>query len=136
MDNTGFENIAWQLRDKTLEIFIDPNQFKRIEIPVYPMGEINGMVYLQDSTSLKAQGRILIDIFTENDVLKKRVMSERDGYFTFLGLPPGNYYATINAEQLQKIKMTATPERIEFTIESSEWGDIIDGLDFVIIKNR
>ncbi|MCK9271815.1 MAG: hypothetical protein M0P50_15375, partial [Bacteroidales bacterium] len=130
------ENIAWQLRDKTLEIFIDPNQFKRIEIPVYPMGEINGMVYLQDSTSVKAQGRILVNIYTENGVLKKQVMSERDGYFTFLGLPPGNYYAAIDTEQLQKISMTATPQRIEFTIESSEWGDIVDGLDFVIMKKR
>lgn len=136
MNNTGFENIAWQLRDKTLEIFIDPNQFKRIEIPVYPMGEINGMVYLQDSTSVKAQGRILVNIYTENGVLKKQVMSERDGYFTFLGLPPGNYYAAIDTEQLQKISMTATPQRIEFTIESSEWGDIVDGLDFVIMKKR
>lgn len=136
MDNSGFENIAWQLRDKTLEIFIDPNQFKRIEIPVYPMGEINGTVYLQDNKSLKAQGRVLINIYTENGLLKKQVMSERDGYFTFLGLPPANYYATIDAGQLQKINMTTTPKQIEFTIESSEYGDIIDGLDFVLMKNR
>jgi len=132
LNNDGFDNIAWQLRDKAIRVYIDPNQFKKVEIPVYPMGEINGMVYIRKGTSLIGQGRILINIFNQKDELMKKVMSERDGYFTFLGLAPGEYYAILDALQMEKLGWSFKPDRIEFSIQPSEWGDIVDGIDFTI----
>ncbi len=132
LNNDGFDNIAWQLRDKAIRVYIDPNQFKKVEIPVYPMGEINGMVYIRKGTSLAGQGRILINIFNQKDGLMKKVMSEHDGYFTFLGLPPGEYYAVLDSVQMEKLGWSFKPGRIEFSIQPSEWGDIVDGIDFTI----
>ncbi|MCF8366509.1 MAG: SPOR domain-containing protein, partial [Bacteroidales bacterium] len=135
LNNDGFENIAWQLRDKAMRVYIDPNQFKHIEIPVYPMGEINGMVYIKKGRTLIGQGRILVDIYTATGELVKKIMSERDGYFTFLGLAPGDYYAILDTEQMEKLGWSFQPDQIDFSIQPSEWGDIVDGIDFTITVN-
>ena len=132
LNNDGFENIAWQLRDKAIRVYIDPNQFKKVEIPVYPMGEVNGMVYIRKGRSLMGQGRILINIFNLEDELVKKIMSENDGYFTFLGLAPGDYYASLDSTQMTKLGWSFKPEMIAFSIQPSEWGDIVDGIDFTI----
>jgi hypothetical protein len=99
------------------------------------MGEINGMVYIQQGRSLQGQGRIIVNVYDLEDNLVTKLMSEVDGYFTFLGLAPGDYYATLDEEQMQKLGWTFTPERLPFSIEPSEWGDIVDGIDFTIIRN-
>jgi cell division protein FtsN len=132
LQEIGFENIAWQLNIKTMSVHIDPNQFKTIEIPVLPMGEINGMVYMQRDRALRGIGRILVNVYTEDGELVKKIMTESDGYFTFLGMAPGNYYAMIDPGQRRRLKVTSNPEKIDFVIEPSAWGDIIDGLDFVL----
>ncbi len=134
MSNSGFDNIAWQLRDKTIRVYIDPNQFKRIEIPVLPMGEVNGMVYIMEGRQLYGQGRIIVWIFKADGTPVKKLLTETDGYFTFLGLAPGKYYATPDAVQMSKLGWSYQPEKIEFTIRPSEWGDIVDGLEFTIDK--
>jgi len=72
LQEVGFENIAWQLRLKNMSIFVNPNQFKTIEIPVLPMGEINGMVYIQRNGTMRGIGRVLVNIYTEDgDLVKK-----------------------------------------------------------------
>lgn len=132
LQEVGFENIAWQLKNKNISVYVDPNQFKRIEIPVLPMGEINGMVYIQRDGTTRGIGRVLVNIYTEEGVLVKKIMTESDGYFTFLGMAPGNYYAMIDQTQRGRLRVSSRPERIDFEIEASSWGDIIDGLDFVL----
>ncbi len=135
MNNNGFENIAWQLKNKTMRVYIDPNQFKKIEIPVLPMGEVNGMVYIRSGGQLTGQGRIIVQIFTHDGKPVKELLTEADGYFTFLGLAPGKYYASLDTDQMQKLGWDYKPRKIDFTIRPSEWGDIIDNIDFTIIRN-
>jgi hypothetical protein len=132
LQEVGLENIAWQIKHKAISVNVDPNQFKTILIPVLPMGEINGTVYVQRDRALRGIGRILVNIYNENGELVKKIMTESDGYFTFLGMVPGNYYAEIDQGQRRRLKMTSRPEKLDFVIEPSEWGDIIDGLDFVL----
>lgn len=135
LNNDGFDNIAWQLRDKAIRVYIDPNQFKKVEIPVYPMGEVNGMVYIKTGNKLTGQGRILVNIYNEEGRKIKKLMSERDGYFTFLGLAPGNYHAMLDSVQMERLAWSYEPVTIDFTIQPSEWGDIVDGVDFTIIRD-
>jgi len=134
LKNDGFENIAWQLRDKAIRVHIDPNQFKKIEIPVFPMGEVNGVVYIRKGQRRVGQGRILINIYDQDSTRVKQIMSERDGYYTFLGLAPGEYYAKLDPAQMKKLGWKHEPEYRKFTVSPSEWGDIVDGIDFDIIK--
>nr|NQU89305.1 SPOR domain-containing protein [Bacteroidota bacterium] len=135
LDDVGFEEISWQLKTRAVNVFVDPNQFKKIEIPVAPMGEINGMVYLSVNRTHKGLGRVIVDIKHDDGKLITKLITEQDGYYTFLGLPPGKYYASINSDQMQRINMSAEPENIPFEILQSAWGDIVDGIDFTLKRN-
>jgi hypothetical protein len=48
LDDKGLNQISYRIRHKNIRVFVDPNQFKKIEIPVNPMGEVNGWVFLKD----------------------------------------------------------------------------------------
>jgi len=96
---TSFDNISWQLPYKNISVVIDPNLYKRIEVPpnlykrievpVAVVGEAAGMVYLKGSYGQKGQGRIIVNFYRSDSTLVKSTMSEEDGYFSYLGLLPG-----------------------------------------------
>lgn len=125
-----FENINWRLKKRTYRVLVDPNQFKSIEIPVIPVGEINGMVFLKENESVIGLGRILVDIYDENNSLVAKTLSESDGYISYLGLEPGKYRASIDSVQLEKLDYISTPSDIAFTVNYSEEGEIIEGIVF------
>lgn len=132
LDKNSFDNIAWQMNHLTMKVMIDPNQFKTIEIPISIMGEAAGKVY----NGSNGQGRILICFYRNETTLVARTLSESDGYFSYLGLQPGKYTVRIDQEQLKKINMVAAPEKMEVTFSNSLDGDIIDGLDFLLMPNE
>lgn len=134
LNDTKFENIAWQLTNKTMSILMDPNQFKLIEIPIKVMGEINGMVYLRSGNKLKPQSRVVVNIYNSAGNLVAKTLSESDGYYNYLGLVPGKYTARVDSEQLQRLKSTCKPDYFEFEINPSEYGDIIDNVEFTLTK--
>ena len=121
-------NIGWRFKHKTYKILIDPNQYKRVFIPVISVGEINGMVYLGS----RGQGRVTLQIIHEKGNKIAETLSEFDGYFSYLGLKPGKYTVRIDPEQLKKLNYKALPKVHQITIKVSEYGDIIDGLDFTL----
>lgn len=131
----NFDNIAWQLKNKTYEIVAQPNQIRKIEIPVSVLGEASGMTYLKDRFGLSGQGRIIIDFFKSDSTFLKSTITEDDGFFSLLGFYPGNYFARVNLGQMDKLSMTATPGNIEFEISASREGDFIEGINFTIERN-
>lgn len=133
-NDNDLENIAWRFAHKKFEITIDPNQFKRVDVPVQSIGEVSGMVYQQKSTaSLKGLGRILVNIYSkETNELIYQTLSEYDGYVNYLGLEPGDYIARIDSTQLNNIGFVSNILQVDFSIKPSEYGDIVDGLDFIL----
>ena len=83
---------------------------------------------------MRAQGRIQVNIFDQDDNLVARTQSESDGYFNYLGLAPGTYYAEVDKAQLAKLKYVSVPKRFDFEIQPSENGDIIDNIEFQLMK--
>lgn len=132
LDDTGFENIAWQLNLKTISVQIDPNQFKKVGIPIKVKGEVNGMIYLKKGRSSAGLGRIIINIRDEKEKAVTRILSESDGYFNYLGLPPGNYTASPDSAQLNRLGYSSSPGSFDFTISPSVYGDIIDDITFTL----
>jgi hypothetical protein len=131
--DTELDNIAWRFKDKFYQVMIDPNQFKRIDVPIQSMGEISGMVYLDKGGLLKGLGRVLIKVYKKgSDKIVSEILSESDGYIYLLGLKPGEYRACIDSEQLSNLNFVAEPACRYFTIKVSEDGDIIEGMDFVL----
>lgn len=131
-----FDNIAWRMPNQTLSVVVDPNQFKRIEVPVVVVGEASGQVNLRDRNTLRGQGRITVQFYNQDTVMIYNTLTESDGYFSYMGLAPGKYMAAIDPEQMKKLNMTAAPDYIPFTVEPSIDGDYIFDLEFVIQSNE
>lgn len=134
-DDNSFENVAWQLQHRIMRVQIDPNQFKRIGIPVKVMGEVTGMVYLNTGKSLRGQGRILVNIYDSTGRFVMRSLSEQDGFYNYLGLAPGNYSAAVDTAQLSRLNMTCEPKVIGFEIHPMSIGDIVDDISFTLTVN-
>ncbi|MFT7386403.1 MAG: hypothetical protein ACI82E_001168, partial [Nonlabens sp.] len=93
-NDSDLDNIAWRFKNKTYQVLIDPNQFKRIDVPILAMGEISGMVTIEKENELKGLGRILIKIYEkDSNKVVEEILSESDGYIYKLGLKPGMYKA-------------------------------------------
>ena len=131
--DNDLENIAWRFKNKNYRITIDPNQFKRVEIPVVSVGEVSGMVYLNKNNTLKGIRRIQVN-FTEKKSQKvvAKTLSESDGYIYYIGFIPGEYTARIDSLQLRNLGMYSEPVQKEFIIKSSEQGDVVVDIDFVL----
>lgn len=132
-NNNDLNNIAWRFKKNIYKILIDPNQFKRVEIPIISVGEVSGMTYLNTKNTSKGIGRILVKIYKKNS--KKAVteiLSESDGYLYFLGFEPGEYIARIDTEQLRILHLVSSPAQIPFKISPSIAGDIVDGINFTM----
>ena len=135
IDTLSLDNIAWKINKPVIALETVPNQFLTIYVPVKVLGEVSGMVYIKNENGTKGQGRITINILNSNNELVGEFLTEGDGYFTYLGLTSGKYTAEINPEQLKKLNYSASPSEIPFTIETTEFGDIVDDLEFVLEKN-
>jgi hypothetical protein len=125
-------NIGWRFSHKTYQVLVDPNQFKHIDIPIIALGEASGTVYIKEGEETKGIGRITIQIFDIQGNKVAETLSETDGYFGYLGLKPGQYIACMDSIQLRNLKLTVNPLCRKFTIKAEEFGDIVEGLDFVL----
>ncbi|MGI0108028.1 hypothetical protein [Salinimicrobium sp. WS361] len=132
LDPLSLDNIAWKIPNPKILVKTQPNHFKEIYVPVQVMGEVGGMVYFKNGNSLRGQGRILINIIDSNGNKAAELLSEGDGYFSYLGLAPGKYTAEIDAQQLETLNYKAAPDKIDFEIEIDEYGDIEDTLEFIL----
>jgi hypothetical protein len=127
------ENVAWRFKNKRYQVLIDPNQFKRVDIPIISVGEVSGMAYLNTDNTLKGIGRILVKFYKKNSSnVVAETLSESDGFIYYLGLDPGEYVARIDSAQLSNLEFTPDPIQIAFSIRTTEEGDIISGINFVL----
>jgi hypothetical protein len=131
--NSDLENISWRFKKNIYKVMVDPNQFKRVDVPIVSVGEVNGMAYLNKDNQLKGIGRILVKFYDKSTNKKVgETLSESDGYISNLGFEPGEYVARIDSVQLSNLNYTALPAQKDFAIKTSKEGDIISGLDFIL----
>ena len=130
------DNVSWRFKYKTYQVLVDPNQYKRVDVSILSVGEINGMVYLNKENISTGQGRITIQIIDKEGNKVAETLSERDGYYSYLGLNPGEYTVRIDEKQLQKLGYQASPSAHKITIKALVDGAIIDELDFTIQFKR
>lgn len=130
------DNIAWQLDQKSMRIEVNPNQMRVLEIPIAVKGEVVGMVYLKKQDSKVGQERMLVNFYDENNKLVKQVLTEFDGYFSYLGLAPGKYSVRIDEEQLKYLKMEVENNNVAVVITASTIGDYIDDVEFILTKKE
>ncbi len=132
LDPNSFENIAWRMDKQTLSVVVDPNILKHIEIPVIVAGEAMGTVTLEKDDITKGLGGIIIGFYTTTWKSSGRALTEDDGFYSFFGLAPGEYYARVDTAQLRKLGMISNPVSLPFTIAGGMDGDMIENLDFTL----
>lgn len=132
LDSVSFDIVAWHLRKKTYSVIVDPNSVKRIEVPVLVFGQVSGQVILKNEEGETGIGRMLINLYNDKSKLIARTVSETDGYFTYMGLMPGNYSASIDTTQLSKLELVSSHPEFRFTIVRNIEGSLVDGLTFVL----
>ena len=130
--DNDLENIAWRFKHKTYSVLIDPNQFKKVYVPIIVVGEVSGMVYFNKENVKKGLGHIVVQIFDKKGKMVSQTQSESDGYYTYLGLRPGDYTIRVDEKQLENLKYQSAPLQHTMQIKVSKQGDIVDGLDFVL----
>ena len=128
-NNNDLDVISWRFDHEVYSVMVDPNQFKHVNIPILPVGEVLGSVSMNGN----GKGRMLVDIY-KGDKLVKQIQSEDDGYVYYLGLSPGKYTAKINPKQLEKLKYISIPSKIKFVVKESYDGDMVDGVDFKLTE--
>jgi hypothetical protein len=133
LDPSGFERVAWRLVKKNYTVVVEPNFVKNIEVPVSVFGEVGGRVFVVDNQDEKGIAGIVITIYNDKSKNIAEITSEADGYFSYLGLLPGNYTAKINVIKLEKMGLTTKSASFEFNILSSTEGTLIDNIKFKFI---
>jgi hypothetical protein len=131
LDKYSFDNIAWQINKPTIRINTDPNHFIYLSVPVAVVGEAAGTVYLHGKNGNSGQGRMIVNIY-KGDSVVARTITESDGYFSYLGLPPGDYVAKIDPNQLHKLSMESLPVSLPVVIRKSRDGDVVSGMVFTL----
>ncbi len=134
LETGGFESVSWQIRKPAVRVAIEPNQLRRIDVPVSVMGEISGMVYLKEDSLLKKQSGIKICIYKSDSTLVKCILTESDGYFNYMGLGPGHYVIQPDPAQLKKLKLRTKQPAYDLHIRSQREGDVIDDIQFILEK--
>lgn len=132
----GVDNIAWRLQHKTLKITLNPNELKIIEVPFSVVGEISGMVQYLTNGQLSGASGLKINIYKNNTVFVTSILSQSDGYFSYLGLTSGTYSARIDTTQLQKLQLRAETKSTEFKIENGTYGAFIDNIEFILYNEH
>ncbi|OSZ78347.1 hypothetical protein CAP35_08815 [Chitinophagaceae bacterium IBVUCB1] len=130
LNKFSFDNISWQIKKLTYSIETEGNKLKYVPIPVAVVGEVNGNVYMNKNGVSRGQGQIYVCIYKDNALVTK-ILSEPDGYFSYIGLPPGTYTAMLDSVQMEKINKQASSPR-NFTIKAGKEGDLVDGLEFTV----
>jgi len=131
-EQSSLDNIAWRLKDLSMNVAVDPNIVKLVEVPINIVGEAAGMVKLDHKGVVRGIARLIVNIYNKDHKKIGRTLTEDDGYFSYFGLYPGDYEARIDSAQLRKLNMFSIPDSVDFNIAAIIDGDYVDGLDFII----
>lgn len=112
----------------------DPNRFKKVEIPFYMSGVIEGIVERQRSNNSRSGiGGLKVLLTQTNGDFSKELRTFSDGSFYDYEVPPGEYELEVDPSQLEILKSRSIPEKIEFNVEALPEGDFIEGMELVLV---
>ncbi len=127
-----FEQVAWKARTGGVAVTVAPSHTTAVPVPVAVVGEVSGTVYLTPATGgrKRGQGRIVVCIADAAGTIVGKTLTEDDGYFSFLGLPPGAYTATVECSQLERLGLAADKPAVPLIIHRKYEGDVVSGVQF------
>jgi hypothetical protein len=113
----------------------DPNQYKRIEIPFYRGGTVDGKVLIDKATGPVPQGGLRLLIKGAGSTYEQTIRTFADGGFYMMDIPPGNYTIEVDKAQLDFLMVTYPPGVLKFSISASAEGDYVQGLQIHLVPD-
>ncbi len=135
IDINTIRNPLWIPKEKSFSFVTDPNSFKRVDVPFFVGGVVDGTVLEFNGTALVAVPRLTLEIKSLTSDLSKAIGVFNDGTFYYMGLPPGNYIAYVDSSQLSILDARSDPSVLTFSVKSSETGDFVEGLQIRLVRN-
>ena len=96
------------------------------------MQETTGAVYLGMNGTFYELGGITINIYDENDQFITALLSKPNGRFSFLGLRKGNYSASLDQIQLDKLQMVSDNAFLKFSLDNEAYEEAAMLLKFIL----
>ena len=113
---------------------VDPNQFRRIEIPFYRGGTVSGTVYLDNQGVRTPMSGARVIMRSTHRAWGDTLHTFSDGGFYTMNVAPGNYTLMVDPTQLQFLQAVQKDGPLSVTVHHSLQGDIIDTLEIVLVK--
>jgi len=115
-------------------LITDPNRFKKVEIPFYMSGVMEGMVERRLSNENKTGVAGLRVLVRQKDGdYNKELRTFSDGSFYEYEIPPGEYVLEVDSTQLNILESKSLPAKIDFEVKAIPEGDFIEGLKFLLV---
>lgn len=136
IDPNSVPSIYWQLDHTIIGVYPDPNQVKKLFIPIKPMAEIEGRILLDSGNGQPIPlNNIAVKVVDDQGHVIKRIFTDPGGYFSYLGLAPGKYSLIFDESQLKSLNYTPARSKIEFTIRSTVEGEFISDLELLLFPS-
>lgn len=115
-------------------IVTTPNSFKKIEVPFYMSGVIDGNIQRVYPTGKKSGiGGLKVTLKSKDKDFIKELRTFSDGSFYEYEVPPGDYELFIDQNQLDLLGSKSSPEKIDFTVNAIPEGDFVEGLSLTLL---
>lgn len=133
LDLGRVRNPQWVPRFETFIVQTEPNQFRLIDVPFVVSGLAEGLVVMPVGATERAVPGLRVHLREVDGGAAFTAPTFSDGVFYQLGLPPGTYTAEIDSTQLRRLRVEAQPASRTFTVRATADGDIVEGLDFILV---
>lgn len=133
IDAASIDNPLWVPKHEYYQVQVNPNIVNKISVPIMPGGEVSGAVQMRSKDRQSVGLNRLTLYLTRTDVaVRDTLFTYSDGAFFQIGLEPGTYTLALDRRQLEQRSLTAVKDSVEFTVESSAEGDIVEGLQLAV----
>ncbi len=135
VDINSIRNPLWIPEMKSFSFITDPDSYKKIDIPFFVGGVVEGRVLKSQDGKLSAISGLTMEIKSVSGDIEKSVSVFNDGSFYYMGLPPGRYEAYVDSSQLAVLGVYEVPEKLLFDVKPTKNGDYVEGLS-ILLKNK
>jgi hypothetical protein len=113
---------------------VDPNQFKRIEIPFYRGGTVSGTVYLEKEGVRSPLSGSRVLMLSNDKSSGDTLRTFADGGFYAMNVAPGSYTLAVDPSQLQFLQAVQKDGPVSIIVHRTPQGDIVENIEIVVTK--
>lgn len=111
----------------------DPNQYKRIEIPFYRSGVIDGSVSVRRGEETEGQGGMRLLMTGLDNEFSETIRTFYGGGFYAMDIPPGRYRLEVDPAQLDFLGVVPYDGKKEIEIRSLADGDFVEDISILLV---